>query len=76
MRRAVLRVRLKARAFEEALARRNMTKAAFARQTGLNRTHLSDLLAGRTVPGARTQQRILNALGGTFEQFFEIVRRK
>ncbi len=69
-----MRVRLKRAAVEAALLRRNWTKTALARLAGLHRTHLSDLLAGRTSPGPRTRQRLLEILGGEFDDFFEIVR--
>ncbi len=65
-----MKVRLKTRALEEALARRNLTKTAFASLAGLHRTHLSDLLAGRVSPGPRTRQCLLEALGGKFDDFF------
>jgi transcriptional regulator with XRE-family HTH domain len=68
-----MRVRLRQAALEAAIARRNLTKTALAQQMGLHRTHLSDLLAGRTHPGPKTRQRLLDALGGTFDEFFEIV---
>jgi len=69
-----MRVRLKRVAVEAALVRRNWTKTALARLAGLHRTHLSDLLSGRTSPGPHTRQRILDILGGEFDDFFEIVR--
>ncbi len=69
----MIRVRLKRVAFEAALARRNMTKTALARAAGLHRTHLSDLLAGRASPGPRTRRRLLEALGASFDELFEIV---
>ncbi len=75
MRRAGPRVRFKRAAVEAAIVRRNLTKSALAHLAGLHRTHLSDLLAGRTNPGPRTRQRLLDALGGTFDDFFEIIRR-
>ena len=68
-----MRVRLRQAALEAAIARRNLTKTALAQKMGLHRTHLSDLLAGRTHPGPKTRQRLLDALGGTFDEFFEIV---
>lgn len=68
-----MRVRLKRTAVEAALLRRNWTKTALARLAGLHRTHLSDLLAGRTSPGPRTRSRLLEILGGEFEDYFEIV---
>lgn len=68
-----MRVRLRQAALEAAIARRNLTKTALARTMGMHRTHLSDLLAGRTHPGPKTRQRLLDALGGTFDEFFEIV---
>lgn len=69
-----MRVRLKRAAVEAALVRRNWTKTALARLAGLHRTHLSDLLSGRTSPGPRTRQRLLEILGGEFDDYFEIVR--
>ncbi len=69
-----MKVRVKRAAVEAALARRNWTKSAMARLAGLHRTHLSDLLSGRTCPGPRTRQRFLEILGGEFEDYFEIVR--
>ncbi|HEV2438836.1 MAG TPA: helix-turn-helix transcriptional regulator [bacterium] len=72
-RRAGVRVRLKRGAVEAALARHNLTKTALARAAGLHRTHLSDLLAGRATPGPRTRARLLGILGGTFDEFFEII---
>jgi transcriptional regulator with XRE-family HTH domain len=74
-----MRVRLKRAALEAVIARRNLTKTALAKRMGMHRTHLSDLLAGRTHPGPKTWQRLLDALGGSFDEFFEIVepgRRK
>ncbi len=69
-----MRVRVKRAAIEMALVRRNWTKTALAGLAGLHRTHLSDLLSGRTSPGPRTRQRILDLLGGEFDDFFEIIR--
>jgi len=66
----MIRVRLKAAAVEAILARRNMSKTA--RLAGLHRTHLSDLLAGRTSPGPKTRQRLRDALGGAFDDYFKI----
>jgi transcriptional regulator with XRE-family HTH domain len=68
-----MRVRLRQAALEAAIARRNLTKSALAQKMGMHRTHLSDLLSGRTHPGPKTRQRLLDALGGTFDEFFEIV---
>ena len=68
-----MRVRLRQAALEAAIARRNLTKSALAQKMGMHRTHLSDLLSGRTHPGPKTRQRVLDALGGTFDEFFEIV---
>lgn len=68
-----MRVRLRQGALEAAIARRNLTKSALAQKMGMHRTHLSDILAGRTHPGPKTRQRLLDALGGTFDEFFEIV---
>jgi len=68
-----MRVRLRHGALEAAIARRNLTKTALAQKMGMHRTHLSDILAGRTHPGPKTRQRLLDALGGTFDEFFEIV---
>lgn len=68
-----MRVRLKRASVEAMIARRNLTKTALARKIGMHRTHLSDLLAGRTHPGPKTRQRLLDALGGSFDEFFEIV---
>ncbi len=76
MRRTGLRVRLKTRAFEETLARRNLTKTAFARLAGLHRTYLSDLLAGRTNPGPQTRRRLLEALNAEFDDLFEIAEKQ
>lgn len=69
-----MRVRVKRAAVEAALVRRNWTKTAMANLAGLHRTHLSDLLSGRTSPGPGTRRRILEILGGEFEDYFEIVR--
>lgn len=69
-----MRVRLKRAAVELAILRRNLTKTALARLAGLHRTHLSDLLAGRTAPGPQTRQRLLDVLGGTFDDYFEVMR--
>lgn len=68
-----MRVRLKKAALEAVIARRNLTKTALAKRMGMHRTHLSDLLAGRTHPGPKTRERLLEALGGSFDEFFEIV---
>jgi len=70
-----MRVRIKRAAVEKALVRRNWTKTALARLAKLHRTHLSDVLAGRTNPGPRTRTRLLEALGGQFDDFFEIEDR-
>jgi transcriptional regulator with XRE-family HTH domain len=69
-----MRVRLKRGAVEMVILRRNLTKTALARLAGLHRTHLSDLLAGRTAPGPQTRQRLLDVLGGAFDDYFEVVR--
>jgi transcriptional regulator with XRE-family HTH domain len=69
----MIRVRLKAAAVEATVARRNMTKTELARLAGLHRTYLADLLAGRASPGPRTRRRLLDALGGQFDDYFEIV---
>ncbi len=69
-----MRVRLKRRAIEVIILRRNLTKTALARLAGLHRTHLSDLLAGRTAPGPRTRRRLLDVLGAEFDDYFEIVQ--
>jgi transcriptional regulator with XRE-family HTH domain len=71
----MIRVRLKAAALEATVARRNMTKTELARLAGLHRTHLADLLAGRTNAGPRTRQRLLSVLGGDFDDWFEVARR-
>jgi transcriptional regulator with XRE-family HTH domain len=68
-----MRVRLRQAALEAAIARRNLTKSALAQKMGMHRTHLSDLLSGRTHPGPKTRQRLLDTLDGTFDEFFEIV---
>jgi transcriptional regulator with XRE-family HTH domain len=68
-----MRVRVRRAALEAAIVRHNLTKTALARQMRMHRTHLSDLLAGRTSPGPKTRQRMIEALGGTFDEFFEIV---
>ncbi len=68
----MVRVRLKTAALEAALARRNLTKTEFARLARLHRTHLSDLLAGRTRPGPHTRQRLLEALSAKFDDLFEV----
>lgn len=68
-----MRVRLKRDAVEAALVRRNWTKTTLVRLAGLHRTHLSDLLAGRANPGPQTRQRLLEILGGEFDDYFEIV---
>lgn len=52
-----MRVRLRQATLEAAIARRNLTKTALAQKMGMHRTHLSDLLAGRTHPGPKTRQR-------------------
>jgi len=69
-----MQVRLKREVVEMAILRRNLTKTALARLAGLHRTHLSDLLAGRTAPGPQTRQRILDVLGGVFDDYFEVMR--
>ena len=71
-----MQVRVKRGANEVDNLRRNLTKTALARLAGLHRTHLSDLLAGRAAPGPRTRQRLLDALGGGFDDYFEIVRER
>lgn len=60
-------------AVEAALTRRNLTKSALAREMGYTRTHVTDLLAGRVSPGPKMQQRLLDVLGGKFDEFFELV---
>jgi transcriptional regulator with XRE-family HTH domain len=71
-----MQVRLKRGAVEMTILRRNLTKTALARLAGLHRTHLSDLLAGRTAPGPQTRQRLLDVLGGTFDDYFEVIRMR
>ncbi len=71
-----MRVRLKRAAVEIVLVRRNLTKTALALHAGLHRTHLSDLLAGRTAPGPQTRRRLLEILGGEFDDYFEIEERR
>ena len=71
-----MRVRLKRAALEAVIARRNLTKTALAKRMGMHRTHLSDLLAGRTHPGPKTRERLLEALGGSFDEFFEVVESR
>lgn len=68
-----MRFRAKRAAIEAAMARRNLTKTALAREIGYTRTHLSDVLAGRVSPGPKMQRRLLDAVGGTFDELFEIV---
>ncbi len=68
-----MKVRVRRAALEAAIVRHNLTKTALAREMRMHRTHLSDLLAGRTHPGPRTRRRLLDALDGTFDEFFEIV---
>jgi len=68
-----MRVRLKRAAIETVLVRRNLTKTALAGLAGFHRTYLSDLLAGRASPGPQTRQRLLEILGGEFDDYFEIV---
>ena len=68
-----MRIRAKRAALEAAIARRGLMKSALARAVGLHRTHLSDVLAGRVSPGPKMRQRLLAALGGTFDDFFEMV---
>ncbi len=68
-----MRIRVRRAALEAALARRNLTMTALAREIGYTRTHVSDLLAGRVSPGPKMQQRLLDVLGGTFDELFEIV---
>ncbi len=69
---SVMRVRVKQDALEAALIRKNLTKTSFARLARLHRTYLSDVLADRVPPGL-VRQRILDALGGAFDEYFEIV---
>ena len=71
-----MRVRLKRAAVEIVLVRRNLTKTALALHAGLHRTHLSDLLAGRATPGPQTRCRLLEILGGEFDDYFEIEERR
>jgi len=71
-----MRVRLKRAAVEIVLVRRNLTKTALALHAGLHRTHLSDLLAGRAAPGPQTRRRMLETLGGEFDDYFEIEDRR
>jgi len=71
-----MRVRLKRAAVEIVLVRRNLTKTALAVNAGLHRTHLSDLLAGRAAPGPQTRRRLLEVLGGEFDDYFEIEERR
>jgi transcriptional regulator with XRE-family HTH domain len=66
-------VRVRQAALEAALARRNLTKTALAREMGYTRTHVLDVLAGRVSPGPKMQRRILDVLGGSFAEFFEVI---
>jgi transcriptional regulator with XRE-family HTH domain len=67
------RVRVKRDALEVALVRKNLTKTAFARAARLHRTYLSDILAGRASPGPAARQRMLDVLGGSFDDYFDIM---
>lgn len=68
-----MKVRLKRSAVEAVLMRRNWTKTMLALKAGMHRTHLSDLLGSRANPGPRTRHRLLEILGGGFDDYFEIV---
>ncbi len=71
---SVMHVRVKRDTLEAALIRKNLTKTSFAHLARLHRTYLSDVLADRVSPGPAVRQRILDALGGAFDEYFEIVR--
>ena len=66
-------VRLKRSTVELKLARHNWTRTHLARLLGVHRSYLSDLLAGRKYAGPTTRQRLLEILGATFDDFFEII---
>src|SRR5437879_55232 len=71
-----VRVRLRRAAVEAYLARRNWTKSQLAGRTGIHRSHLSDLLAGRKSAGPHVRQRLLETLDASFDDLFEIVSPK
>ena len=71
-----VRIRLRRAAVESHLARRNWTKSQLADLAGIHRSHLSDLLAGRKSAGPHVRQRLLETLGASFDELFEIVPPK
>lgn len=68
-----VRVRLRRNALEAQLVRRNWTRAHLAHLVGIHRSYLSDVLAGRRYVGPTLRQRLLETLGATFDDFFEII---
>jgi transcriptional regulator with XRE-family HTH domain len=67
------RVRLRRRPIDVKLARHNWTRTHLARLLGVHRSYLSDLLAGRKYVGPTIRQRLLEVLGATFDDLFEII---
>jgi transcriptional regulator with XRE-family HTH domain len=67
------RVRLKRSTIDVKLARYNWTRTHLARLLGVHRSYLSDLLAGRKYVGPTRRQRLLEILGATFDDLFEII---
>lgn len=73
-----MKVRLKKERLEHYLAVRNLNYNAFARTSGLTRSHLSQIVNGRRAPSASVRDKILNAVaqrepGVKFQDLFELL---
>ena len=68
-----MRVRLRLDALQHLLARSAISQNHWAIRLGLSKGHLSNLLAGKHLyPSGRTRERMLEVLGVSFEELFEV----
>lgn len=70
-----MRIRLKEERLVDLLKRRGISQNHWARQLGLSRGHLSELVNGRRpYPHPETRRKLLDGLGVSFEELFEVER--
>lgn len=68
-----MRVRLKQGRLQEILARSSLSQNAWAMRVGVSRGHWSDIVNGKHPhPSAKTRQQMLDTLGVSFDELFEI----
>jgi plasmid maintenance system antidote protein VapI len=69
----MLKVKIKTRALQVILARRNMSQNGLARGSELQSGHVSQLISGKRNVSPETREKILRCLPGIkFEQIFSI----